>query len=192
MSARRILIAGLVVTLILPAMALAQGDIFTVLVKAGKVGNISLIRLYIRDDPKAVRARDARGDTPLHIAAIWGFYDIAKLLIDKGADVNAVDDGHRAMPLHFAAFNGRVKIAALLLKHGARINAPENMGRTPLHIAAGRGFWNVVEFLLKKCARTDIKDERGRTPLSMAVEKGRKYCVKLIRRAVRKKYPGCK
>ena len=54
------------------------------------------------------------GETPLHSAAFWGRYEIAQLLINAGADVNAQDD-QGSTPLHEAARLGRVKLAQLLL-----------------------------------------------------------------------------
>lgn len=70
-------------------------------------------------------------ETALHCAAFWGRDDLAKLLIDAGADVNALTE-RKSTPLHDAARMGSVKIAKLLLEHGAKPDARDNEGETPL------------------------------------------------------------
>lgn len=72
------------------------------------------------------------GGLPLHIAAIHGRINVARLLIDRGADVNA----HclsGATPLHYTAWKGMVEMAGFLLDHGAQVNALDPQFRaTPL------------------------------------------------------------
>src|SRR5437667_12219294 len=56
---------------------------------------------------------------------------LAKILIDRGADVNATaDDG--ATPLHEACRLGTTSVARILLTAGANVNARDVKGRTPL------------------------------------------------------------
>jgi ankyrin repeat protein len=64
--------------------------------------------------PNAVR--DAR--TPLHAAAWKDFLDVARLLIEKGAEVDARDEDG-GTPLHTAAEEGSLDVARLLIEHGA-------------------------------------------------------------------------
>lgn len=71
------------------------------------------------------------GQTALHEAAFWGRYKIAKMLIDAGADVNALSEA-KISPLHDAARMSNVRIARLLLEHGARIDCQDKSGQTPL------------------------------------------------------------
>jgi uncharacterized protein len=61
-------------------------------------------------------------DTPLHCAAFWGRDEIAKMLIDAGADVNALNE-RKSTPLHEADRTGSMTIAKLLLAHGADLSA---------------------------------------------------------------------
>jgi len=65
-----------------------------------------------------VDSRDVEGDTPLHVMT-WreDFYG-AKVLIDAGADVNAVGDMGET-PLHVALTNKNEELTELLLKSGA-------------------------------------------------------------------------
>jgi ankyrin repeat protein len=71
-----------------------------------------------------VNARANSGYTPLHVAAGLGKVPHAKLLLGKGAFVDAVDS--RGMPIHAAVLQGQQGMVELLLKAGANPNA-----RTP-------------------------------------------------------------
>ena len=63
---------------------------------------------------------------------------MAELLLEKGADVNAVDRGG-LIPLHNAASYGHVEIAQVLLSNGSHVNANDRWQFTPLHEAAQKG-----------------------------------------------------
>lgn len=49
------------------------------------------VRKLLEDDPSLVMARDYDNRTPLHVASLHGWIDVAKYLIEFGADVNAQD-----------------------------------------------------------------------------------------------------
>ncbi|HEX4998511.1 MAG TPA: ankyrin repeat domain-containing protein [Terriglobia bacterium] len=72
--------------------------------------------------------------TPLMFAAREGHVDAARLLLDAGADVNAVDK-NGITPLFMAISNNRVPMARLLIDRGADIHARDWYGRTPLFAA---------------------------------------------------------
>ena len=67
----------------------------------------------------AVEDLDKR--TSLHSAARKGHVDFAKVLIQNGADVNAVDKDNRT-PLHYTVMHGHVDFALQLLCFGAVID----------------------------------------------------------------------
>lgn len=75
-----------------------------------------------------IHTRSRVGDTPLHIAIIRGDFNICKLLIDSGEDVNATgEDGYT--PLHEAITHQHPHIAELLLKNGADPNISTMQGQ---------------------------------------------------------------
>ena len=69
----------------------------------------------------------------MHRAVTFGQKEIAELLIDKGADVNASSGGET--PLHEAALFGHKEIVELLIGKGADLNAKDEDGDTPLDFA---------------------------------------------------------
>jgi len=76
------------------------------------------------------------GRTCLMMAVIFGHLEICRILIDKGAKLEAKDMSGRT-PLHLAAIHGHVKIFRLLCDCGADVEARDIWGRKPLYFAAG-------------------------------------------------------
>ncbi len=145
------------------------------LISAVKVGYTRLAELII-DEGIDVNARGEDGSTALHVASGWGRIDIAKLLLAKGADVNArtvsqwSDSG--STPLHWAARRGRCDIAGLLLAQRANVNAKDSEGRTPLHVAAKGCHCEVAKLLIDEGADVNTRDTDGESPLYTAVASG--------------------
>ena len=103
--------------------------------------------------------------TPLHIAAGFESAEIAKLLIDNGADVNA-KNGAGHTPLH--ATSRSIDTAKLLIDNGADVNAKDNREETRLHWAASTNASYMVKLLLDNGANANAKDKHGATPLHFA------------------------
>ncbi len=78
------------------------------------------------------------GRTALHLAAYGGHFEIARLLLDRGAAVNSMSACEET-PLHCAASGGYVDCARLLLERGADVHAVVANLFTPLHDAAYEG-----------------------------------------------------
>ena len=83
--------------------------------KAAGAGNIEAVKQHLAAGTDVDVKDDEHGLTPLHVAAIEGHKAILKLLIAKGAEVNAKDKRGRT-PLVYA----KGEIANLLRKHGAK------------------------------------------------------------------------
>jgi ankyrin repeat protein len=97
------------------------------------LGNLKVAKLLIETKGAPIDERNENDETPLMIASIKGYMEIAKLLIDKGADVNKPG----WTPLHYAASKGNVQMIRLLLEENAYIDAASPNGTTPLMMAAG-------------------------------------------------------
>ncbi|KAJ7788289.1 ankyrin repeat-containing domain protein, partial [Mycena olivaceomarginata] len=97
---------------------------------------------------------DNDGATPLHYASLRGHTDVAKFLIETGADVNVTDkDG--VTPLHYTSLQGHTDVAKFLIDKGADVNATNKDRATPLHYASLRGHTDVSKFLTEKGADID-------------------------------------
>ena len=117
--------------------------------------------------------------TALHKAAEWGHEDIARILIDNGAEVNA-GNACKGTPLHVAAGNGRKDVAGILIGSGAEVNAGDDDKYTPLHLAAANGHKDIAGILVDSGAEVNAEDERKSTPLHEAAEWGHKDVAHLL------------
>ena len=106
-----------------------------------------------------------KGPPTLWKACAAGDHDLARRLMDEGADVNAPDPALGVRPLSYAALFGRVEMVKLLLQRGADANGANRDGGTALHGAAFLGRASVARDLLKAGADPKIKNERGETAL---------------------------
>lgn len=89
---------------------------------------------------------DREGKTPLILASLNPeLYNVAKILIELGANVNAYRPGRSGgTPLHHAAKRGLVNTVKLLLSHGANALVLNDDCQTPLEVARAKGYNNVV------------------------------------------------
>ena len=108
-------------------------------------GNIEGIKALCREGA-GLEWIDREGKTPLILACINpGLYNVAKALIELGANVNAYRPGRNAgTPLHHAAKKGLEDIVNLLLSHGANVLIMNDDCQTPLDVARAKGHTNVV------------------------------------------------
>jgi hypothetical protein len=119
-------------------------------------------------------------DSALHVAAAGYRVEIAKLLLDAGANPNSAENHRRSRPLHYAAdgyivsklWNEKNQVAMirLLLKAGAEINAQDKNGATPLHRAVRTRCVAAVKCLLDAGADTTIKNKPGSTAFHLAAQ----------------------
>ncbi|CAF3576618.1 unnamed protein product [Rotaria sordida] len=103
----------------------------------------------------------------LHVASHCGNYNVAKLLCERRADVNAKAlNGFSC--LHIACKKNRLKLVELLIANDADIEARTESGLTSLHVAAFVGSHDIVIYLLQHGADIDAVTIRGETPLHLA------------------------
>jgi ankyrin repeat protein len=119
------------------------------------------------DQKASANLTDRRGITPLMYAAEVGSVDAMRILIDRGADVNAQNDIGSTALMWSVSDPSKVR---LLLDHGAQVNLIAKSGRSALIVAA---FTNpsaeVVRLLLAKGAKVGITDNRHVTPMNAAM-----------------------
>ncbi|TRM70008.1 hypothetical protein BD626DRAFT_476016 [Schizophyllum amplum] len=178
---------------------------------AALVGHIPLLRVlaervdvncYIElDEPDGMIYA-----TPLHRAVSAGHAEAARLLMDKGAVVDARDGASRAAatmsedrmeligrgpegdnshrggrtPLQLAAQCGYLELVRLLVDRGSSVDTREGTDRTSLHIAVENGHVEVARFLLDAGSEVDARDAAGRMPLQLAAKRGQLILVRLL------------
>ena len=111
-------------------------------------GNPAGVRLLVRAYPQLLTATGYKGfdGTPLHAAAMQDREEIARVLLEAGANPNAAS-ANGLTPLHAAAYSGAVDIAALLLDAGADPSSTAKNGWTPFDMAHSRGHPELADFL---------------------------------------------
>ena len=135
-----------------------------------------------------IDAKDEWAGTPLTYAAEWALgesgYTTVKLLIDRGADVNAACTFGCTI-LHHASsrYKPQPDVVRLIIANGANVNARHNSGQTPLHWSVRwGGHRDIAELLLTSGADVNAKDKRDRTPLDIALEQGYTEIIDLLRK----------
>jgi ankyrin repeat protein len=153
------------------------------LLLAARYGDVKKVRKALAEGVDVHTRETARpnvGRTPLHYAAGGPQYgaggqhlDVAKVLLAKGADVNAKAEGGYT-PLHVASGLGQKEIVQLLLRSGANPNALDTRG-TPLHAAVLQGQKDIVLLLLNAGAQVNASDPHGTRPLDVLGSVGSWY-----------------
>jgi ankyrin repeat protein len=148
------------------------------LISAVRTGAPSDVEKLLKTNPGIVNSPDQAGNTPLHHAAAFGSLGTMKLLLDKGADVNAKNK-RASTPLHWAIPNEpKVK---MLLDRGADINKRQADGRTPLYNVASAGNANsILKLLLERGADPNLATANGQTPLMAAAGRGDVEAIRLL------------
>jgi ankyrin repeat protein len=140
-------------------------DVFTLCV----AGHASDVLAKIDKEPELLEAHSTDGWTPLHLAAFFGWADLANALVDRSADVNGRStNSMKNTPLHAAAAGG------------AQPNATQEGGWTALHAAAQSGNRAMAETLLANGADVNQRADNNQSPLDMALLKGHQDLVELL------------
>ena len=141
--------------------------------EASALGYADRLAEHLDADGGTARSVSADGFTPLHLAAFFGKAEVARRLLDAGADVNAVSQNEmRVQPLHSAAAGRHHEVCRVLLTAGADVDAVQRDGYAPLHAAAQHGDDELVELFLSAGADPVAPIADGSTPADLAEAAG--------------------
>lgn len=151
----------------------------TIMAMATTTGNVTVIQLLLRLGSVNLSQPDGYGFKPLEWASIKGQVDIAKLLLDGGADPGSLTKVNDTA-LHWAARTGHSEFVRLLLSLGADLEARNKYGSTALHEAAYYGHLEACTLLVNKGAQVNVRNNAGSTPLDFAASAGNADVVELL------------
>ena len=145
--------------------------------EACKEGQVATIRQLLDGGvPVDALYRDSR--TPLHTAIRYKQREAVELLLDRGANIEALLE---AEPLLWAFFNAESEdLASLLLDRGASAHAVTAHGSTALHNAADAGFLILIGRLIDMGLSVDVRSNTGSTPLMDAAYNGKKGALEYL------------
>lgn len=148
-------------------------DIF----EAARTNNIGELQIELQlENPNVF---DARGFTPLIIAAYYNHTEAALALLDAGANTEFEDSmGNTA--LMGASFKGYKEVVEILLQNGANVNYLNGNQASALTFAATFGHHDVVELLLSHGGDPLLKDRFNKNPIDYAMIQENDKCYEIL------------
>lgn len=144
------------------------------LAAASQLGNLDALRLALDNLTGSIDEPVEDGDTALHLTCLYGHLPCVRLLLERGANLEAEDEDG-GIPLHDACAGGYVEIAQLLLNTANDAECIKRMlesvdaeGDTPLHHAARGEHADVVRLLVSSGASPTQSNTCGKTPIELA------------------------
>ena len=157
----------------------------TPLHEASRNGQVNAAKLLI-ENGALIDAQDENGWSLLHEASRLydkerapGKLEIAKLLLDHGANIESTANRSGITPLLTAVHSNFIAMVQLLMDKGANFKFQNGLGLTALHIAASSDHV-IVRMLLDAGADTEVKDHEDETPLHKAARWGSLKVIRLL------------
>ncbi|XP_067446744.1 ankyrin repeat, SAM and basic leucine zipper domain-containing protein 1 isoform X1 [Thunnus thynnus] len=157
----------------------AEEDNVSLLKRAIDKGDIGSVE-HLLDNGMDVETRLGFEWTPLMCAVSVANYDLAKVLLDRGASANFSKDHWTVLMASCTASAGEDKIARcveLLLSRNADPNVVDRSQMTCLMLAARNGYSKVINLLASHGTDVNVQDGNGHTALAIAVQYGREEAV---------------
>ena len=168
-----------------------------------QAGDIAKITQLLDSGEATANDRDAEGISALHWSSMNSHTSLCKLLLERGAEVDAVGGELQATPLHWAARcglppvwsrrrslyyydrNGMLAVVHLLIQHGADPALTDGQGFNTLHLAVHSHNPMLVAYLLSQQlpVTIDSEDSAGQTGLQWACFQGDAISVSLLLKA---------
>lgn len=153
-------------------------DINKKLLKAAQENKINLVQELLDAGANINALDDELEHTPLILAVSFNYEDIIKLLINRGADINA-GNKRKVTPIYYALHRNNLPLVKLLKDSGAEVDL-----NIALHNAVLMGYFKLAKYLILSGANVNFKSAFDETPIFQAfntVEKNRSTCIKLVK-----------
>ncbi len=154
--------------------------------EACAVGDRQRALELLQKEPGLVQSYSEDGYPAAGLAIFFRHPDLARELIERGADVNAqARNPQRVAPLHAAAAVRDHHMMKLLLERGADVNARQQLGFTPFHTAASRGDIEMAKLLLDHGADPRARTDDGKNAIDIAEKYSQPAFVEWFRANIR-------
>jgi ankyrin repeat protein len=151
----------------------------TALFLAAAKGNLEIVNQLLELGKAEVDLAERTNDSPLLIACQEGYLEVARALIDHGADVN-YQNNKGVTPLIRAVYGNHRDLTEYLLQQKAKINVSNMEKRAPIHLAAEKGYLEMVKLLVRHKADIELRNQKGWTPLILASYEDQQPVVKFL------------
>ncbi len=152
-------------------------------IEAIEKGRLSIVEKYIASGIDVNFRNGADNNTPIMIAAQYRYTQMAKTLLEAGADPHSTNiHGHTA--LIYASAYGNTYIVKLLIEHGADIDKKTFDGWSALVFAARWGHLDTVEYLIASGVDVFTEVNDGTNAMNWAIAYGHKDVASVIRQAM--------
>lgn len=132
-----------------------------------------------KNNSEYVNSKTKEGDTALHLSIKRGYYNITRLLLERGANINSKDqDGYT--PIHKATLFNYPNILKLLIRRKGDVNTFNNNGYTPLMLAVSHEYFHAVEILVENNATINCNNDTSLNPLAAAIRQDSVAILKLF------------
>ena len=152
------------------------------LFEAAASGQLKPLISILDKQPVQLNTLALDGFSALSLACFFGHLEVAKELLERGADVNlAANNESKIYPIHAATASTNLDIIRLLLSNGADVNAAQHGGFRAIHSAASHGNLAMLKLLLHYNAEINVKTDAGITPLRFAMDNENNECSLILR-----------
>lgn len=156
--------------------------------QAAQSGDANRLKDILESHPNLANTENSDGLTPLGYASHFGNTAAVQVLLEHGADINAVSHSKLSFipsntALHAAIAGERnIDVIQLLLARGAQTNIFDSNHHTALHTAAFHDDnLDIIRLLLEHGADVNAQVEDGDTALSLAIKQGNTNVAELLR-----------